>query len=122
MSWRYYAACQGRDPEMFFPSGDNDHARRRLQEAKAVCAGCAVRSLCLEWSFLAGYEHGVWGGWSEDERRTPERSRVVQPVGWSVAPQLQLERPAEAVSENADLHRSRSVGGHPAMRCSIPAA
>ena len=47
MSWRHYAACQGRDPEMFFPSGDNDLARRRLQEAKAVCAGCAVRSLCL---------------------------------------------------------------------------
>jgi WhiB family transcriptional regulator, redox-sensing transcriptional regulator len=73
MSWRYYAACRGRDPEMFFPSGDSDLARQQLQEAKAVCAGCAVRSVCLEWAVLAGVEHGVWGGCSEDERRDPNR-------------------------------------------------
>ena len=90
MSWHHYAACQGRDPEVFFPSGDNDLSRRRrLQEAKAVCAGCAVRSLCLEWSVLAGYEHGVWGRWSEDERRTPRSSLgSLPPGGRSVAAHL----------------------------------
>jgi WhiB family redox-sensing transcriptional regulator len=70
MSWRHYAACRGLDPEMFFPSGDSDLAHRQLQEAKAVCAGCAVRSVCLEWAILAEVQHGVWGGCSEDERRT----------------------------------------------------
>jgi WhiB family transcriptional regulator, redox-sensing transcriptional regulator len=70
MSWRHYAACRGQDPEMFFPSGDSDLAYRQLQQAKAVCAGCAVRSVCLEWAVLAGVKHGVWGGRSEDERRT----------------------------------------------------
>lgn len=70
MSWRHYAACRGQDPEMFFPSGDSDLARRQLQQAKAVCAGCAVRSVCLEWAVLARVEHGVWGGCTENERRT----------------------------------------------------
>jgi WhiB family redox-sensing transcriptional regulator len=73
MSWRYYAACRGLDPELFFPSGDSHQAQGQLQQAKAVCAGCAVRSVCLEFAILAGVEHGVWGGCSEDERRAPTR-------------------------------------------------
>jgi WhiB family redox-sensing transcriptional regulator len=72
MSWRHYAACRGQDPEMFF-NGDSDLSRRQLEQAKAVCGGCAVRSVCLEWAVLAGVEHGVWGGLSEDERRIPKR-------------------------------------------------
>ena len=71
MSWRNYAACQGQDPELFFPSREGAFADRQVQEAKAVCARCAVQSVCLEWAVLAGIEHGVWGGRSEDERRTP---------------------------------------------------
>ena len=71
MSWHHYAACRGQDPEMFFPVGVSDLAQRQLQQAKAVCAGCAVRSLCLEFAVLAGVRYGVWGGYSEDERRAP---------------------------------------------------
>jgi WhiB family redox-sensing transcriptional regulator len=69
MSWRQYAECRGQDPEMFFASGDSDLAHRQLRQAKAVCSGCAVRSVCLEWAVLARIEHGVWGGFTEDERR-----------------------------------------------------
>jgi len=72
MSWRNYAACRGQDPELFFPSPDTNFAGTQLQQAKAVCAGCAVQSVCLEWAILAGIEHGVWGGRGEDERRTPK--------------------------------------------------
>jgi WhiB family transcriptional regulator, redox-sensing transcriptional regulator len=72
MSWRNYAACQGQDPELFFPSRDSNQADTQLQEANAVCDKCAVQSVCLEWAILAGIEHGVWGGRSEDERRTPK--------------------------------------------------
>jgi WhiB family redox-sensing transcriptional regulator len=73
MSWYHYAACRGQDPEMFFPVGVSELAERQLQQAKAVCAGCAVRSLCLEFAILAGVEHGVWGGLGEDERRATKR-------------------------------------------------
>jgi WhiB family redox-sensing transcriptional regulator len=38
-----------------------------------VCAGCAVRSLCLEFAILAQVEHGVWGGYGEDERHATKR-------------------------------------------------
>ena len=69
MSWYRYAACQTKDPELFFPVGTTGPAVRQLKEAKRVCAGCPVQSLCLEWAMLAGIDHGVWGGLSEDERR-----------------------------------------------------
>jgi WhiB family redox-sensing transcriptional regulator len=73
MSWHHYAACRREDPEMFFPVGDSKLAQRQLKQAKAVCAGCAVRSVCLEFAILAGIEHGVWGGYGEDERRDMKR-------------------------------------------------
>ena len=73
MSWRHYAACRGQDPELFFPVGDSDLALRQLEQAKAVCAGCPVRSVCLEIAVLAGVEHGVWGGYSAEERGVPNR-------------------------------------------------
>jgi WhiB family redox-sensing transcriptional regulator len=73
MSWYEYAACRGEDPELFFPIGANGQALSQLREAKRVCAGCSVQSLCLEWAVLAGIDHGVWGGLSEQERRTVRR-------------------------------------------------
>ena len=42
-SWRKRAACQGIDPEVFYPVSDED-----AEEAKAVCAECPVRQACLE--------------------------------------------------------------------------
>ena len=81
MSWRHYAACRGQDPELFFPTGDSQLAQMQLQAAKAVCAGCAVQSVCLEWAVLAGVRHGVWGGCSEHERRTP-KDRTDRPRSW----------------------------------------
>jgi WhiB family transcriptional regulator, redox-sensing transcriptional regulator len=43
--WRLDAACREVDPELFFPEpGQIPQAA----QAKAVCAGCAVRSPCLE--------------------------------------------------------------------------
>lgn len=73
MTWRHYAACRDHDPELFFPIGVTGPAMDQLAEAKAVCDGCPVRCLCLEWAVLAGVDHGVWGGMSEDERRALRR-------------------------------------------------
>lgn len=69
MTWRHYAACRGHDPELFFPVGVTGPALEQVAKAKAVCADCPVRCLCLEWAVLTGIDDGVWGGLSEEERR-----------------------------------------------------
>ena len=72
MSWQDRANCRGVDPDLFFPErGDNV----TVAEAKRVCAGCVVRSQCLEYALAAYEKHGVWGGASEQERRRMRRQR-----------------------------------------------
>ena len=70
MDWRYSAACRDVDPELFYPAGTDGPALLRIAEAKTVCAQCPVRAECLAWAMAHGEDYGVWGGLSEDERRT----------------------------------------------------
>jgi hypothetical protein len=37
--------------------------------------GCDVRLQCLEWALSTGQDAGVWGGTSEEERRSIRRAR-----------------------------------------------
>jgi WhiB family redox-sensing transcriptional regulator len=68
--WRDAAACLGEDPETFFPIGNRSRdALLDATAAKTVCAGCPVAVECLQ---DAG-EYGVWGGLTEDERRSLKR-------------------------------------------------
>ncbi|MDV7268824.1 WhiB family transcriptional regulator, partial [Rhodococcus oxybenzonivorans] len=47
---------------------------RRVRAAKQVCRRCPVRDRCLEYA-LGSYErHGIWGGYTEDERKKLRRS------------------------------------------------
>jgi WhiB family transcriptional regulator, redox-sensing transcriptional regulator len=73
--WREHAACRDTDPELFFPIGNAGPGQQQLDRAKQVCAGCQVRTSCLEWALSTGQEAGVWGGTSEDERRALRRMR-----------------------------------------------
>jgi WhiB family redox-sensing transcriptional regulator len=75
--WRDEAACRNADPELFFPIGNAGPPLLQLDRAKQVCAGCTVRTPCLEWALASGQEAGVWGGTTEDERRTLRRTRQV---------------------------------------------
>jgi WhiB family redox-sensing transcriptional regulator len=45
------------DPGLFFAEDPND-----LRQAKALCAGCPVRSACLAGALRRGEPWGVWGG------------------------------------------------------------
>lgn len=72
MTWFRQAACQDQDPDLFFPVGRTS-SDLQLAEAKQICARCPVQTQCLEWAFSTGTEHGVWGGLSEDERRSLRR-------------------------------------------------
>ncbi|MFK0016206.1 WhiB family transcriptional regulator [Streptomyces sp. NPDC091027] len=62
-------ACAGADPELFFA-----HAlSMQIARAKAICATCPLVSSCLDGALERGEEYGVWGGLTEDERRSLKR-------------------------------------------------
>ena len=68
MDWRHLAACREEDPELFFPIGTTGPALLQVEQAKAVCRGCAVTDDCLSWALESGQDAGVWGGLAEEER------------------------------------------------------
>lgn len=74
--WRSLSACLDADPELFFPLSAWGPSLTQLATAKAVCAGCEVRTECLHFALRTGQEYGVWGGTSEDERRTMRRTQL----------------------------------------------
>jgi len=67
-SWQQYAACRGAGTSMHFP---NQGAG--IADARAVCAGCEVRSDCLDYALADPSLGGVWAGTSERERRRIRR-------------------------------------------------
>src|SRR5699024_12121480 len=69
----YRAECLNHDPELFFPIGNTGPAITQIQEAKAVCQKCDVMTACLKFALESGQDSGVWGGLSEDERRSLKR-------------------------------------------------
>ena len=73
MDWRHDAACLDEDPELFFPIGNTGPALLQIEDAKAVCRQCSVAAICLQWALENNQDSGVWGGLSEDERRSLKR-------------------------------------------------
>lgn len=63
--WRAYRACNGIDPDVFFP-----HTTADEKHAKAICSGCTVREECLTYALTRREDHGVWGGLTDRERRS----------------------------------------------------
>ncbi len=71
-TWFDSAGCRHVGPHHMFPTtSDGERA------AKAVCAGCPVRSECRTYALAQEELHGVWGGMTEDERRT-ERMQAIR--------------------------------------------
>jgi WhiB family redox-sensing transcriptional regulator len=75
--WRQRGACLEEDPELFFPIGNTGPALLQIEQAKAVCARCSVVAECRAYALANPTltDHGVFGGMSEDERRTEVRRR-----------------------------------------------
>jgi Transcription factor WhiB len=75
--WRLDAACAQVDPELFFP--DPGQVPQAAQ-AKAVCAGCAVRGSCLQAALhgpQARDDHtGIFAGTTAPPARGPPRPRL----------------------------------------------
>jgi WhiB family redox-sensing transcriptional regulator len=75
-SWKLSAVCAQTDPEIFFPK-KGDSAR----DAKLVCqSSCPVRAECLAYALENDERFGIWGGYSERERRKLKRGNRIRPA------------------------------------------
>jgi WhiB family transcriptional regulator, redox-sensing transcriptional regulator len=68
--WRLAAACRQFDTELFFPIGTAGPAAGQIALAKAICQTCPVRTTCLDWAMRHHPQYGIWGGTTEQERRS----------------------------------------------------
>jgi len=71
--WRLRASCRSVDPDLFFPVGTTGLAVEQIDSAKAVCDACPVNEPCLEYALATNQDSGIWGGTSEEERRSLRR-------------------------------------------------
>lgn len=55
--WQDHAACAAADPSLFDGQTAGDMAA-----AEAICAGCPVRTGCLQFALDGHIAYGVWGG------------------------------------------------------------
>jgi hypothetical protein len=64
-TWRQDAGC-GRidDPDIFFPARSDSPA-----PALAICASCTVTRQCGGHALAVPEPYGVWGGFTEQDRR-----------------------------------------------------
>jgi len=69
--WQQLAACRGADPDIFFPERGSS-----TKTAKSICRACSVRAECLEYAIVSTQRFGIWGGFSERERRKLRRERA----------------------------------------------
>lgn len=68
--WMELGKCREVHPRVMYP-----HDVSGTVVAKRVCAGCPVRSECLEWALERNEYFGVWGGTSERERNRLRKAR-----------------------------------------------
>lgn len=67
--WFGDALCAEIDPELFFPEKGGS-----TRDAKRMCRTCPVQVECLDYALKTGERFGIWGGFSERERRSMGRA------------------------------------------------
>ncbi|MDR1295544.1 MAG: WhiB family transcriptional regulator [Bifidobacteriaceae bacterium] len=72
LGWQERALCAQTDPEAFFPEKGGS-----TREAKRICDSCEVRAQCLEYALANDERFGIWGGYSERERRRLKQRRAL---------------------------------------------
>ena len=73
--WMRKAACRGQGFDAWFST---DEVGEETDAARLVCAGCPVRSECLDYALDGRIRHGLWGGLSARERAALNRRRTPQ--------------------------------------------
>lgn len=72
--WREKALCQEIGGDEWFPEKGGS-----TREAKKICLACEVSDKCLAYALKHDERHGIWGGYSERERRRLQRGEVFTP-------------------------------------------
>lgn len=75
MDWRSSGACRSVDPDLFFPISSAGPAQKQIARAKTICAGCVVRTECLEFALSHDQTYGIWGGTTAEDRQRARRRR-----------------------------------------------
>lgn len=71
--WQLRALCRGNHAYLFFPPSTferKEERERREMKAKAICGVCPVREPCQEHAIRIREPFGIWGGLTENERRS----------------------------------------------------
>lgn len=71
-SWQLRGLCRGNHSHLFFPPSTferKDERERRELRARAICRVCPVMNECLEYAMRIREPYGIWGGFTESERR-----------------------------------------------------
>jgi WhiB family transcriptional regulator, redox-sensing transcriptional regulator len=74
--WQSQGACLNADPDVFFPISVAGASATQIRTARAICAGCAVRSDCIDFAVENREIQGIWGGTTDDERKKLRRARA----------------------------------------------
>jgi len=125
--WMSQAACQGEDPELFFPIAATGPALQQISAAKLVCAGCAVRAMCLSYGVETS-QAGIWGGTTSEERLAMRESsrRSARERSDRQADPARCGRPAQQSGRapNAELAMCGGAAAAPDMASAVanPAA
>ena len=71
--WLEEAVCASHDdPDLWFPEHGEDDRQR---EALLICAECPVRAACLAYVLSLPPQPGIWGGTTEDQRKSRLKTR-----------------------------------------------
>lgn len=71
-TWQPIALCRGNHSHLFFPPSTQERKEereRREVRAKSICAICPVREQCYDYAMAIREPYGIWGGFTESERR-----------------------------------------------------
>lgn len=71
IEWMSRGACRGVTRDIFFPDSD----QLVSSTAKRLCGRCDVRDECLQYALDQRIEFGIWGGLTEEQRRSIDRRR-----------------------------------------------
>ena len=72
-AWMEEGSCVYANTELFFPVGSSMKAIKQSNEAIAICNECPVKVACLEYAISSNQDSGVWGGTTEEERKSIRR-------------------------------------------------
>jgi WhiB family transcriptional regulator, redox-sensing transcriptional regulator len=95
LTQRHRGACTEQTASLFFDDGRGSTARH--QAAKAICRLCPILHDCRAYARADPTLEGIWGGETEDERRTARRygAGIVLPAGDNQEGRLMAGRAAE---------------------------